>query len=239
MAAGARSRPAAAAAADSAFEQVGDGHPHPPDRRQGRGGRHPQRVGEGGLHPEPARTGGRTRHLVRSAPDRWRDLRPDLDVRRGPGVPGGDPAVPGRGFGLRSGRPAAVAADLLHPGARRSATSRRSGSVPAYRLDRYATAGRARSERRRARTRCPPAATARRRPALGPFDGADGTAYYGGPRGCAGLAPDQSVLGRPAATRRAPRSAPPRPTAPVGDLRRAEHREQRSLGCSHTVPAPS
>ncbi|MEO9239047.1 MAG: hypothetical protein ABI418_13270, partial [Jatrophihabitantaceae bacterium] len=71
------------------------------------------------------------------------------------------------------------------------------GAFPAYRLDRYAAAA------DRVLTAGAPNPLPASCDGVGdaqrwvPFDSADGTTYYGGPRGCAGLAPEQSVLADP------------------------------------------
>jgi hypothetical protein len=71
------------------------------------------------------------------------------------------------------------------------------GNFPAYRLDRYASPA-----DRTLNAGAPDPLPASCDGTGGaqhwvPLDGADGTSYYGGPRGCAGLAPDQSVLADP------------------------------------------
>jgi len=71
------------------------------------------------------------------------------------------------------------------------------GDFPAYRLDRYASPA-----DRTLNAGAPDPLPAGCDGTGGaqrwvPLDGADGTSYYGGPRGCAGLAPDQSVLADP------------------------------------------
>ena len=109
------------------------------------------------------------------------------------------------------------------------------GDFPAYRLDRYATAA-----DREQKVGAPATAPASCSQGAGaerwvPFDAADGTTYYGGPLGCAGLAPEQSVLADPATPSNATFGTTGADGQGSARFVVQDSQSNGSLGCSATV----